>query len=324
VQVADRWHLLRNLSDAVRRLVDRLAGKIRRDVEVLPAESPPLQPLAIPDEVGEKSCIPDQSKPTRYRQQQQERRQRRLERYQQVKELHQGVAHREIGRRLGMNRATVRRLVRAESFPERAPRLTPRRTDELTDYLRDRWNDGYRNAARLFEDLNSNGFNVSYHMVRRQLARWRARTAHDGVTDGSVLAPRRPRFSPRRNVRLLLKADTEVSDNERTLRERVEQQDSGLARTADLGRRFREMVTERKRDVWENWLDEARESATLEEMRTFAKGLQEDQAAVRAALSQEWSNGQVEGQVNRLKTLKRQMFGRAKFDLLRRRSLLAI
>ena len=59
-------------------------------------------------------------------------------------------------------------------------------------------------------------------------------------------------------------------------------------------------------------------------MRTFAKGLQEDQDAVRAALSHEWSNGQVEGQVNRLKTLKRQMFGRAKFDLLRRRFLLAI
>ena len=69
-------------------------------------------------------------------------------------------------------------------------------------------------------------------------------------------APRRPRFSPRRIVRLLLKVDTEVSDNERTLRVRVEQQDSGLARTADLGRRFREMVKERKQDVWENWLDE--------------------------------------------------------------------
>ena len=122
VQVADRWHLLRNLSDAVRRLVDRLAGKIRRAVEVLPADSPPLQPVADPDEVGEKPCVADQSKPTRYHQRQQERRQRRLERYQQVKELHQqGVAHREIGRRLGMNRATVRRLMRAESFPERAP-----------------------------------------------------------------------------------------------------------------------------------------------------------------------------------------------------------
>ena len=112
-----------------------------------------------------------------------------------------------------------------------------------------------------------------------------------------------------------------MSDNERTLRVRVEQQDSGLARTADLGRRFREMVKERKQDVWENWLDEAQASATPQEMRTFAKGLQEDQAAVCAALSHEWSNGQVEGQVNRLKTLKRQMFGRAKFDLLRRRFL---
>ena len=162
VQVADRWHLLRNLSDAVRRLVDRLAGRIRRAVEVLPADSPSLQPVAVPDEVSEKPCVAEQSEPTRYRQRQLERRQRRLERYQHVQELHQqGVAHREIGRRLGMNRATVRRLVRAESFPERAARLTPRRTDELTDYLHDRWNDGYRNAARLFEELNAKVYLIS-------------------------------------------------------------------------------------------------------------------------------------------------------------------
>jgi transposase len=171
--------------------------------------------------------------------------------------------------------------------------------------------------------LKTRGFDVSYHKVRRRLARWRERAAPEG-TASRALAPFRPRFSPRRIVRLLLKADAELSDNERALRERVEQQDSGLARTAELGRRFREMVRGRKQDVWGHWLAEAQGSATSVEMQTFAKGLQEDEAAVCGALSHEWSNGQVEGQVNRLKTLKRPMYGRAKFDLLRRRFLLGV
>ena len=59
------------------------------------------------------------------------------------------------------------------------------------------------------------------------------------------------------------------------------------------------------------------------ELSGFAEGLKQDEAAVKAALSSEWSNGQVEGRINRLKLLKRQMDGRARFDLLRRRFLQA-
>ena len=81
------------------------------------------------------------------------------------------------------------------------------------------------------------------------------------------------------------------------------------------------MVKERKEEAWESWLAKATAPNGSKELRGFAEGLKKDEAAVRAALRLEWSNGQVEGQVNRLKTIKRQMFGRAKFDLLRRRVL---
>jgi transposase len=74
---------------------------------------------------------------------------------------------------------------------------------------------------------------------------------------------------------------------------------------------------------WDAWLSEACSPASAKEMRSFAEGLKKDEAAVRAALRLEWSTGQVEGQVNRLKLIKRQMFGRGKFDLLRQRVLLA-
>jgi transposase len=320
VQVADRWHLLRNLGDAVRRIVDRLHGKIREVVRV----SRPQSSLRVAS--GMSACANDsqeQPRQTRYTQRQEDRRQRRHDRYQQVKDLHQlGIAHREIARRLGMNRATVRRFVRAESFPERASRRTPRRTDQAIDFLQRRWNEGCRNAVRLFEEMKTNGFEGSYYMVRRRLARWR----RQGVSETTFKESRQsscPRFSPRQIVRLLLKPEPELTDVERELRQHLEQHDPALNRAASLGRQFREMVREHRRERWETWLSQSQQENLPEELRSFAKGLQKDEGAVRAALESPWSNGQVEGQVNRLKTLKRQMYGRANFDLLRQRFLLA-
>ena len=83
------------------------------------------------------------------------------------------------------------------------------------------------------------------------------------------------------------------------------------------------MVRQRQPDTWNGWIEQACAAETAADLRVFANGLRGDEAAVRPALSLGWSNGQLEGQVNRLKTLKRQMYGRAKFDLLRERFLLA-
>lgn len=81
------------------------------------------------------------------------------------------------------------------------------------------------------------------------------------------------------------------------------------------------MVRQRKAQGLEDWIARVSTSEGVVELRRFAEGLRTDLAAVKAALSLSWSNGQVEGQVNRLKLIKRQMFGRAKFDLLRQRVL---
>ena len=92
---------------------------------------------------------------------------------------------------------------------------------------------------------------------------------------------------------------------------------------AELAREFAAILRGRLAGSWEDWLSRAREPGVARELRGFADGLKRDEAAVKAALSMEWSNGQVEGQVNRLKLLKRQMFGRAGFVLLRSRMLRA-
>jgi len=95
---------------------------------------------------------------------------------------------------------------------------------------------------------------------------------------------------------------------------------SELALTYELVQEFIKMVKHRKPEALEPWLSSVA-SSKLRDLENFALGIERDKAAVLAALSSEWSNGQTEGQVNRLKLLKRQMYGRAKFDLLRKRVL---
>ncbi len=82
------------------------------------------------------------------------------------------------------------------------------------------------------------------------------------------------------------------------------------------------MIQERDSSGFEKWLADA-EVSTIKEFRHFARGIRKDAKAVKAAIDLAWSNGLVEGKVNKLKLIKRMMYGRANFDLLRKRVLLA-
>jgi transposase len=90
----------------------------------------------------------------------------------------------------------------------------------------------------------------------------------------------------------------------------------------NLTDKFYELIKNGKVESLKEWLMQAAESG-IAELESFAKGIKQDFAAVKAAIETEWSNGQVEGQVNRLKTIKRAMYGRAKFDLLKAKVLFA-
>ncbi len=105
-------------------------------------------------------------------------------------------------------------------------------------------------------------------------------------------------------------------------------QDPEAARVVALVQRFAALLRDHAADVqatratFDRWLDDAL-TCGVRVVETFARGLAQDGAAVRAALTTPWSNGQTEGQITKLKLLKRQMYGRANLDLLRRRLLLA-
>lgn len=318
-QVADRWHLLKNLREALTKATDRCsqpivaaARALWREQGVPTTTTASAEPAENPEKIG------------RVEQLKQARRARRLERYEQMLELHrQKLSNREIARRLGMYRDTVRRYLRAGAFPERATRKYPSSTIPFAEYLQSRWDEGCRNAAQLSRELKQQGFKGSYYMVKRFVADWRQ--SRSKGRDNSAQPPstrslfHRP--SSNRIAWLLMYPPSDPDDKNQILLERIRADCPTLAATADLAIQFALLLKERNAPALDTWVDRARSEDSAPDLRRFAEGLKRDWAAVKAAFSLPWSNGQTEGHVNRLKLIKRQMFGRAKFDLLRLRFL---
>jgi transposase len=315
MQVADRWHLVHNLQEALVRLIER-NGKQLKDAAKLLSSRPEAAQLEASPAPCLTATVPKVS--TRLERQQAQRRAERLQVYQQVVELHgQKVPQREIARRLGMYRSTVRKWLSAGCYPERATRRYRRGVDGFTDYLGARWQAGCHNATDLASELRQRGFSGSYDMVRRFVAKWRKQCKSQSTFKS---APS-PQDNPRSMAWLLMKPANEREPAEEHLVQKFCKSCADVGQAAVLVQDFRILVAERRSSELDAWLARAISADSPAEMRRFATGLQADYEAVHAALCQPWSNGQTEGQVNRLKLLKRQMYGRAKFDLLRKRVL---
>ncbi len=328
VQVADRWHLMKNLGEALERLLQRhhpaLTATARTLTERARATVTPTQGAPIEE-------VPTVL--TRAKREQQERRERRLARYEAVRDLHQqGVAVRAIACQLHIGRRLVRQYLAAPAFPERAPNR-PRRTllTPYEPYLRLRWEAGCQNAAALWRELCVQGFTGSASFVRQQVRHWRATPGRPGKPT------RRPRgsrqetpsisppvrvLSPRQAIWLFLRDAADLTAAQRAYRAELLEYCPEIASALPLVAEFQRLVRTRDQPALTAWLATA-ESSGLREFREFAAGLRRDYAAVEAAVTSEWSSGQVEGQVTRLKLVKRSMYGRAGFPLLRQRYLLA-
>jgi transposase len=322
-QVADRWHLMHNLRDALIRMLDRyprdLSEAAQAAAEVGRPPPPEPQTAQQSPEAPPASCTQ-----TRVQQASQASRTQRQGRYTQVVALHeQGVPMREIARRMGMHRGTVRKFVHAGEFPERAQRLSRKRIDPFVDYLHQRWDEGCRNAAELTKELAAQGFHGSYHMVRRYVLEWRtaAKGRQPSDSNQSVYKPIVKRPSANRVSWMLLENLADRQEEDQRLLDALWERRPELQEATDLAQEFCRLVRDRQAESLDEWMAKAHSRGMPRELGGFANGLKQDDAAVRAALSLEWSNAQVEGQVNRLKLIKRQMYGRAGFDLLRQRVL---
>lgn len=313
-QIADRFHLVRNSSDVLERILARHPAALRAAIaEATPAadvagDAPPPATAALPDP----------------------RRERRLSRYERVVARQRaGQSITAIGREVGLCRETVRKYLRAGGFPERAGRRTKLSAGTAHGaFLQARWEAGCRDATALWAELRDCGFTGSLRMVQRAVSRWRVESGRRGRAAkrtgvAPAPAPARPRPpSARQAVWLLLRPIEALGPAQRALRERLLAAAPAVQAALPVLADFRRMVRERDHAALRGWL-RAAEASTVRELQTFAANLRRDLAAIEAALTYGWSSGQVEGQVTRIKLIKRQMYGRAKHDLLRKRVLLA-
>ena len=198
------------------------------------------------------------------------------------------------------------------------PAEAPWRLDPYLPYLRQRWEDGCQNGTQLWRDVQSQGFTGSRALVSRYVACLRH---PDLLHRPEAEAVVRRSYVPRRAVWLFLRDPETLTANERADLRQMQTNCPEAEHLYPLASAFRHLVVQRQEEALDAWMEQARSSGVPEFCR-FADGLQHDLSAVRAALHYPWSSGQVEGQVNRLKAIKRQMYGRAKFSLLVRRVLL--
>jgi transposase len=302
VQVADRWHLLHNMSEA---LLGALVPHHRLLAEVAQATAGRAKMATAPVSQQPPSTEP----PSRKQRVQAQNRERRLARYETVMEqVRQGASQREIARNCGLGRQTVRRWISAHSFPERRPSSHSTTVDQHQEYLVQRWQQGCRNAAQLWRELREQGFTGQSRIVRDWIGK------HCGARRslaGQQLSTTPLRSSPRQVAWLLLKQPEEA----RSYLEELCRRSPEIATCASLAREFCRIIRQRDVAAWLRW----RDAAPASPLANFTKHLCRDEKAVLAALQQPWSNGPVEGQVHRLKLIKRSMYGRANFDLLRLR-----
>jgi transposase len=310
-QVVDRWHLIANLGDAVEdfliraqiRLEDGKASSQKEQVEDKPLSS--------------FSATPSSQRKS------QARLLRKWKLYKRVQELHAtGMSLRKIGEELGLARNTVRKYFRQEPEP---PRPTPRplresQLDSYEDYLLQRWSQGERNAAQLHREIRERGYPGSASMVRAYVAHLRTTTA-----DGTPARSRKETalaVSPRALRWLLSRKRKDLDQEEQSRLEQLLSLSPQVETLYVLLQAFLKMVSERKHRDLRSWMGQAIESG-IPELGSFVNGIERDYDAVHAALRLPWSQGITEGKVNKLKTLKRVMYGRAGFPLLRQRLLYA-
>ncbi|MBV8884467.1 MAG: ISL3 family transposase [Chroococcidiopsidaceae cyanobacterium CP_BM_RX_35] len=322
IQVADRFHLLQNLEETL----EKVFKGYTQTLQTVEREQPQAELLVIPQ--------PPEPLDNRQTQKAMNRT-RRLEKYEQTHALRkQEYAIKDIAHHLGIGERTVYTYLSASTFPERQPTIRQRGSglDAYKPYLQQQWSLGYQQTKALFEEIQQQGYQGSYPTVARftqQLRRSQppANPAPESLKDlpGRGPAPIIPTtaqkpLNARRAAWLLLQHKETLTSEEEKLLERLAQQ-SELSEVITLAQGFIDLVRQRLPDGLDNWL-EAAINGSIKAFGSFAKGLKEDYDAVKAGLTLEVSNGPVEGQNNRLKMLKRQMFGRAGLDLLAKRLIL--
>jgi transposase len=312
-QVADRFHLVQNLSKALQEVVAGQSAALREAaVHLTPAPPREVRSAALPALLPDLPALERRAAPTA----------RGATLFATAKELQaQGWSIRRIAKELQVNRRTATRYLRAVDVPRRV--LSPQNTTRLRPYLPAlyaRWAAGVHSGPQLLAELQAQGYTGSLSSLYRALKPLRL-AAGPPLPPAAVAAAVRIR-SPREATWLLLRHQEDLDADDAAYRAALCACSPRLATATALAHRFLSLLRERQVDALDGWLAAARASG-ITKLRNFARSLRRDYAAVRAALTNPFSQGQTEGQVNRVKLTKRSGYGRMGFALLRQRILCA-
>ena len=342
VQVLDRFHLMKNLVEQVDVVVARCLTHLRRALP--PPPPPPAATSTTPP-----PALPTEWKPTparRLRQAQSARHELRLAQYERMLALReQGYPSAEIAQHLGMKARTVRDwLHHFHRDPSRRKR--PSSFDDFAPYVWQRWQAGETSGPCLWKELSTQGYRGSERTVYRYLQTLRRGFipsfaqvplaesppvttgahhpyANERPADPLPARTRQDDFTRTQIKWFVVRApDTLEADEYAHLMWLCDAHPT-LKRLYELVQGFRRVLHERKAALLDTWIGDCQRSG-IGELRQFAKGLLREQDWVVAAVTQVASNGPVEGHVNKLKLIKRTMYGRAGFPLLRQRVLHAL
>ncbi|ESA37897.1 transposase family protein [Leptolyngbya sp. Heron Island J] len=327
IQVADRFHLLHNLEETLEKAL-KGHSKILKQVEQdqLQAEGVMVSNVSEPQRSDTQTA---QQRKTA------QKRAERLDNYEQVHSLRkQGYKIKDIAYHLGMGKRTVYTYLSHETFPEwqSSSRQCSSMLDPYKSYLIEKWGRGRQHTKQLFKEIQQQGYSGTYKTVARYTHTLRSAQPQPlphpdslkelpgrGPAPKMTIKPQKP-LSARRAAWLVLQRPDRLTDTQKTLLERLTQRVE-LSETIRLTQGFIDLVRQRLPKQLDSWLENAKNS-TIKTFQSFAKGIEDDYDAVKAGMILDVSNGPVEGQNNRLKMLKRQMFGRAGLDLLAKRLIL--
>jgi transposase len=314
VQVADRWHLMKNLGDAVEAYLIR--ARVR-----LP-EGPPL--VSAPGEDSKPEVAESTPpRPSHRAELSQQRLKERQEICQQAKDLHEkGWSIHAIAKHLNRERATIRKYLQVEGAWQPTPRQPgPSLLDPYRESILALWEQGCHNGQPILRTIRAQGYEGSDTLLRALVTQLRKHLPVKASSQRQTSSTIRTIPKTPREIRWLLAKHREDLDSaELADLDRLLQTSEEVRDIRSFLHKFLNMVRQRKHEQLRPWMEAATKSE-IPELKSFVAGIERDSDAVKAALRLPWSQGITEGKVNKLKTLKRVMYGKAGFALLRQRLL---
>ncbi len=315
VQVADRFHLVGNLVEMLALLLARCRAEIRGAEQgvILPEEPEP----ALPTPAGWKPRNPEQAARAAAAHDVQ-----RADHYQQVLVLRShGLTWEAVAKRMGLSPKTIRKWMAHEGPPVHALRGSHRsgKFGPSTRYVLERWQAGVQDGPQLYQEIAAQGYRGTLRTLQRYLQTLRRQRRPVDLGPPSVLDA----FAAHKAVWLFIKPPDELTPEEASLLVAVCTASPTASTAYRLAQRFMQLLHRRQASDLLPWLEDL-EATEFPEFQRFAEGIRRDLPAVLAGIESPYSNGRTEGFVNKLKTVKRQMYGRAGAPLLRHRMLLAV